>query len=298
MVAVDQFQRVLGPHFHHRLHVHGLSAHGQGLAFEKIELAPRSSVAGAGQRPACAGRHADGEDGQVRVGLAGPGVGWRRQALGAIQCTGGHHHLGRAALRVLVVQGLHVFPPKHGEVRLGHFVFGRQVEPNLEQFGRIWRLHLAQRKHFAVHDALACGQPLHVARAKAGGGAQRIGVVDMALAHDGHRLKAAVRVGRKAGNGLAVVHAPAVLAGKVLAQIAPLQARVGLHGSVAARVGIHVVDAKQKRIDSRPGWRGQGRDAEDAAHGVLLHVIDEYEAGIGPQVAAPGVRYKNGMGLG
>ena len=120
----------------------------------------------------------------------------------------------------------------------------------------------------------------------------------MALAHDGHRLKAAVRVGRKAGNGLAVVHAPAVLAGKVLAQIAPVQARVGPHGGVATRVGVHVVNTKQKWIDGRPGWRGQGRDAEDAAHGVSLHVIDEYEAGIGPQLAGPGVRYKNGVGLG
>ena len=120
----------------------------------------------------------------------------------------------------------------------------------------------------------------------------------MALAHDGHRLKAAVRVGRKAGNGLAVVHAPAVLAGKVLAQIAPVQARVGPHGGVAARVVVQVVDAKQKRVNGRPRWRGQGRDAEDAAHGVSLHVIDEYEAGIGPQLAGPGDMYESGAGLG
>ena len=60
---------------------------------------------------------------------------------------------------------------------------------------------------------LAGGQPLHVAAAEARGRAERIGVVDQALAHDGHGLEAAVRMRREAGHRLAVVHAPAVLAG-------------------------------------------------------------------------------------
>jgi hypothetical protein len=32
--------------------------------------------------------------------------------------------------------------------------------------------------------------------------------------------------------------------------------------------------------------------------GVSLHVIDKYEAGIGPQLAGPGVKYSSGAGLG
>jgi hypothetical protein len=81
---------------------------------------------------------------------------------------------------------------------------------------------LAQRKHLAVHDAFARGQPLHIACAKARRGTQRIRMVNKALAYDGYGFKAAVRMRRKAGNGLAVVHAPAVFATKVLTQVAPL----------------------------------------------------------------------------
>ena len=83
-----------------------------------------------------------------------------------------------------------------------------------------------QREHLRMHDAAAGGEPLHVAAAEARRGAERIGVVDQALAHDGHGLEAAVRMRREARHRVAVVHAPAVLAGEVLAEVAPGQRRV------------------------------------------------------------------------
>ena len=177
------------------------------------------------------------------------------------------------ALRIQVAHGWHVFAPEHGEVGFGHLVLGRQIEPDLEQLSRVGRIRVAQGKHFAVHNALARSEPLHVARAKAGGGAQRVRVVDMPLADYGHRFKAPVWVRRKAGNGLAVVHAPTVFARKVLAQIASAQGGVRPHGGVATRVGVHVVHAKQKRVYRGPRRRGQGRGAQDAGAGSVGHRI-------------------------
>ena len=57
-----------------------------------------------------------------------------------------------------------------------------------------------------------------------------------AAAHDGDGLEAAVRVLREAGHDLAVVHAPAVLALEVLAQVAPGQRR-GRALALVARAG-------------------------------------------------------------
>jgi hypothetical protein len=85
-------------------------------------------------------------------------------------------------------------------VRIGHLAALGQVEPDLEQLQRVGRGRVQQREHLRVHDALAGRHPLHVAAAEARGGAQRVAVVDQALAHDGHGLEAAVRVGREAGH--------------------------------------------------------------------------------------------------
>ena len=73
-----------------------------------------------------------------------------------------------------------------------------QVEPDLEQLERVRLLGVEQREHLRVDDAPAGGEPLHVAPPEAGGGAQRVGVVDEALAHVGDGLEAAVRVVREA----------------------------------------------------------------------------------------------------
>ncbi len=74
--------------------------------------------------------------------------------------------------------------------------------------------------------------PLHVAPAKAGGCAQRIGMVDEPLAHQRHRLKAPGAGGQegKTGHGVAVVHA-AVLAAEVAADLAAF--RSGTAGAKA-----------------------------------------------------------------
>ena len=60
---------------------------------------------------------------------------------------------------------------------------------------------LVAHGHLAAVDAAeragAGAQPLHVAATETRGGPQGVGMVDQALAHDGHRLEAAMRmVGR------------------------------------------------------------------------------------------------------
>ena len=72
------------------------------------------------------------------------------------------------------------------------------------------------------------GEPLHVAPAEAGGGTERVGVVDEALPHEGHRLEARGAGGSgKPGTVLAVVHAPAVDAGEVLPRSRPSSEAAG-----------------------------------------------------------------------
>ena len=96
------------------------------------------------------------------------------------------------------------------------------------------------------------GEPLHVAPAEAGGRAERVGVVDEALAHVGDGLEAAVRVVGEPGHVTAVVHPPAVEALEVLAELAPLERHRRPRHLVARRVGVVVVHAEQERIDGRP----------------------------------------------
>ena len=76
-----------------------------------------------------------------------------------------------------------------------------------------------------MHDAAAGGEPLHVAATEAGGRAERIGVVDQALAHERDGLEAAMRVMREARAPSAVVHPPAVDAGEVVADLAAFERR-------------------------------------------------------------------------
>ena len=102
-------------------------------------------------------------------------------------------------------------------------VLGRQVEPDLEQLERVRLLGVEQREHLRVDDAAAGGEPLHVAPPEAGRGAERVGVVDEALAHVGDGLEAAVRVVREPGHVAPVVHAPAVDALEVHPEVAPLE---------------------------------------------------------------------------
>ncbi|MEZ4369102.1 MAG: hypothetical protein R2939_22885 [Kofleriaceae bacterium] len=137
-------------------------------------------------------------------------------------------------------------------MRRRQLVGARQVEPDLEQLDRVVALPLEQREHLAVDDAGAGGEPLGVALAEAGGGAERVAVIDEAAPHQRHRLEAAVRVLRKPGHHLAVVHAPAVLAGEVLAEVTTGQRRRRPHRVVADRISVVVVNAEQERVDGRP----------------------------------------------
>src|SRR5262249_53458996 len=104
--------------------------------------------------------------------------------------------------------------------------------------------------------------------AVAGGGAERVGVIDQPAPHDRHGLEPAVRVLREAGDHLAVIHAPAVLAGEVLADGAPCERRRGAEPLVARGVGVVVVDAEQEGIGGGPrGPRERLYVADDVLHG-------------------------------
>ena len=123
-----------------------------------------------------------------------------------------------------------------------------------------------------MHDAFTGSEPLNittcVSAAKARRGPERIGMVDQTLAHDGDGLEAAMRVRREARNLLPVVQRPAVLAFKILPQIATCQRCIGPQVRVAARVGIVVVNAKQKGVYRWPGWRTELRNTQN---GFIVH---------------------------
>ena len=238
------------------------------IALEEVEHPPGRGAGRGGQGPARAGRHADRPDRQVGIGLGGPRVGRRRQRLdaGGTDPPGDAGDLGRPAGFVLQRQARDRLRPEHREVRRRHLAFRRQVEPDLEQLERIRRRRVEQRKHLGVDDALAGGQPLHVAAAEAGGRAERIGVVDQALADDRHGLEAAVRMAGEARHLAAVVHAPAVLAAEVLAEVAAGERRVGAEPGVALRIGVVVMDAEQERVDRLPG-EAERLDPDDGLGG-------------------------------
>jgi hypothetical protein len=83
-------------------------------------------------------------------------------------------------------------------------------------------------------------------------------VIDEALPHDRHRLEAAVRMLRKAGHDLAVIHAKAVLDREILSEIASSERRIRPHPLVALRVAIEMVDAEKEGVGGFPGkpeWR-------------------------------------------
>ncbi|MNT02972.1 hypothetical protein D3C72_1374880 [compost metagenome] len=188
-------------------------------AFEEVERAVGAGL-GRRQRPGRAGLHRDRPDGHVGVGLGGPRV--RRGARGALAAdvAGHHQNLGALARVVEEAGDRQGFAPQHLEVRLGHLARAREVEPDLEELDRVGAGRVEQGEHLRMDDALARRQPLHVARAEARRGAERVGVVDVAVEHDGDGLEAAVRVPGEARHHVAVVHAPAVDAGEVLADVA------------------------------------------------------------------------------
>ena len=80
-----------------------------------------------------------------------------------------------------------------------------------------------KREHLGVHDPAASGQPLQVTLPVPSGGAERIGVVDIATADNGHGLEPAMWVLGKARHHVAVIHARPVEVGEVDADVTPAQ---------------------------------------------------------------------------
>ena len=186
----------------------------------------RSAAARAAASSVAPGCHADRPDRDVRCRRARPTSSAAAAAARASPSSPAiDRDLGRAPRRVGATWRGICVAPQHREVRL------RRACPRAGRFSQIWNsstrvrpVAVEQREHLGVHDARAGGQPLHVARAEARGGAERVGVIDEAAPHDRHRLEAAVRVLREARHHLAVVHAPAVLAREVLAEVAARRA--------------------------------------------------------------------------
>jgi hypothetical protein len=76
---------------------------------------------------------------------------------------------------------------------------------------------------------------------------------------------------REARNGVAVIHAPAVLTREILPHVAPLERSRGAERFVAARVVIDVMDADEERVLRLPGKRERSRGKDRVlAHGGIL----------------------------
>src|SRR5688572_1156322 len=94
-------------------------------------------------------------------------------------------------------------------------------------------------------------------------------MVDVALADDGDRLEAAVRMLREARDDIAVIHPPAVLAFEVLPDIAAAERRLRTELVIAGRIEINVMDAEQKRVVRLPAL-AERVDPDDWIHGIRL----------------------------
>src|SRR5262249_17336115 len=129
---------------------------------------------------------------------------------------------------------------------------------------------IEQREHLGVHDAAPGGEPLHVAAAEPRRSAQRIAVIDQPAPRDGHGLEAAMRMAGEAGDDVAVIHAPAVLAGEALADVAAGERRRRPQLIVARRVGVVVMDAEQEGVLGVPGEAQLEGLADWLGHATML----------------------------
>ena len=220
--------------------------------FEDVDRADGVGAFGGREAPLRAGIEHHVPDGQVGLGSGGPRARRGGQRLEPGQRTGDDGHLGRAAFTVLDDVARQVFVPEHREVGLDHLVGGREVEPDLEQLARVGPVLVEEREHLAVDDAPPGGEPLHVAPAEASGGTEGVGVVDVALPGEGHRLEAPVGVLGEPRDRAAVVHAPAVGAREVHADVAGLQRGCRAHVLVGRGVVVEVVDAEEERVGGGP----------------------------------------------
>ena len=137
-----------------------------------------------------------------------------------------------------------------------------------------------------MHHAASRGEPLHVAVTETRCGAERVGMVDESLANNRHGFKSTVRMRRKSGNALTVIHAPTILTGEVLPDITTGKRRVWPKPAIPARISVVVMNAQQKRIDRVPG-KTEGALLNDCAcfHVHLQRVIQYLPASKGSLVA-------------
>src|ERR1700682_4598999 len=104
-----------------------------------------------------------------------------------------------------------------------------------------------------MDDAATAGKPLRIPRAVAGGRAERVEVIDGPLAHHRDGLEATVRMLGKAGDHVAVIHAPAVLPFEILPDLASLERGGWPQALVPGRVGVVVVGAEEEWVRRLPG---------------------------------------------
>src|SRR5262249_12912141 len=102
----------------------------------------------------------------------------------------------------------------------------------------------------AMHDAAPRRQPLHVAWPVSRRCPQGIGMIDKAMPHNGHCLESTMRMLRKSGYRLPVIHSPSIFAFKILANVPARQRSGRSQPFIAGRITIFVIHAEQKRI-----WR-------------------------------------------
>jgi hypothetical protein len=95
-------------------------------------------------------------------------------------------------------------------------------------------------------------QPLDVTASEPGGGPERVGMVDEALADIRHSFEAPMRVLGEARHDASVVHAPAVGTGEIHPEIARLEWCGRAHVLVGSRVAIQVVDAEEEWVGRAP----------------------------------------------
>ena len=124
---------------------------------------------------------------------------------------------------------------------------------DLEQFHRIRRVSIEQRKHFRMDDPLAGRDPLNVSRTEPRRRAERIRVIDVSMAHDRDGLESAVRMLWKAGYDVAVIHPPAVFSLEVLTDVPARKRCVRSEAFVSRGILVVVICAEKKWIGTLPG---------------------------------------------
>jgi hypothetical protein len=127
-----------------------------------------------------------------------------------------------------------------------------------------------------MNDAGACGQPLHVAHPETGGGAERVRVIDVARAHDGDGFEAPMRMLRKSGHDVAVVHPPAILTLEILTDVVPAERCGWAELLVASRESVGVVHAEEKRIGGVPPAAERPHAANQVRHPFTIRDLAEY----------------------